>query len=459
MWHTSRRIHKSNLSSPCTACCEGGTWRDSSCWWTAAGVLSVLRRLVPIEQHSVNPEPRIIHTISRIPRISARRDVASGTRLPTSSRGSPASSSVSSPTHRRPDHIAASSSPDSFIVASMNSFRFDSLPWSRGFTGYRTAEIIDLTGPNAASDASEEATTSAKDAVPKNSTTKTAQYSPVVVHRPRVSAASRSQSRSSSAPRDPASSDPDGPASSRHGVDKASRESTPSLQDVDQRTNEPTPTRHAPGNRTNGVTPSPRGSDKRPDGPTPSQQSAEKITNGLGHVGPSPRSSPLQRKHDGAHPSKTVSPTLNMRQPPKASISDIQHSHSVSPQQSASRRALRPTSAGSGSTTQVTPRQQQTPRKLDWTVEKIAGRLRGFADDLKEQHNIMIYRMIGENSKKAQERRAFEGEDLFANVKKPPMPEDKALTARIKFKVSIRITCHPQRPRLTIRLVTLYPPE
>lgn len=66
----------------------------------------------------------------------------------------------------------------------------------------------------------------------------------------------------------------------------------------------------------------------------------------------------------------------------------------------------------------------------------MAGRLRGFANDLKEQHNIMIYRMIGDNSKKVQERRVSEGEDLFANVKTPPTPEDKSLTVRIKFKVS-----------------------
>ena len=89
----------------------------------------------------------------------------------------------------------------------------------------------------------------------------------------------------------------------------------------------------------------------------------------------------------------------------------------------------------------MTPRQHQTPRKLDWTVDQIAERLRGFAKDLAEQHNIMIYRMIGKNAKTVQERRVFEGEDLFANVKMPPMPEDKSLTARIKFKVGMHTIC------------------
>ena len=72
-------------------------------------------------------------------------------------------------------------------------------------------------------------------------------------------------------------------------------------------------------------------------------------------------------------------------------------------------------------------------------MEKIAGRLREFANDLEEQHNIMVYRMIGENSRAVKERRVFEGEDLFANVKMPPMPEDKSLTVRIKFKVSTSV--------------------
>ena len=71
----------------------------------------------------------------------------------------------------------------------------------------------------------------------------------------------------------------------------------------------------------------------------------------------------------------------------------------------------------------------------------MAGRLREFAQDLERQHNLMIYRMIGGNTKAVQERRVFEGDDLFANVKMPPMPEDKSLTARIKFKVSTHTTC------------------
>lgn len=91
----------------------------------------------------------------------------------------------------------------------------------------------------------------------------------------------------------------------------------------------------------------------------------------------------------------------------------------------------------------------------------MAGKLRGFAKDLEEQHNIMIYRMIGENAKTVKERRVFEGEDLFANVKMPPMPEDKSLTARIKFKVSTCTTCCRclrRRARLTTRVATLERP-
>lgn len=80
----------------------------------------------------------------------------------------------------------------------------------------------------------------------------------------------------------------------------------------------------------------------------------------------------------------------------------------------------------------------------------MAGRLREFANDLGEQHNIMVYRMIGENSRAIKERRVSEGEDLFANVKMPPMPEDKSLTVRIKFKVSTH-TSIPS-PLLTARL-------
>lgn len=94
----------------------------------------------------------------------------------------------------------------------------------------------------------------------------------------------------------------------------------------------------------------------------------------------------------------------------------------------------------------MTPRQQQTPKKLDWTVDKIAGKLREFANDLEEQHNIMIYRTVGKNSRTVKERRVFEGEDLFANVKMPPMPEDKSLTVRMKFKVSMHTSIPSPAP-------------
>ena len=104
--------------------------------------------------------------------------------------------------------------------------------------------------------------------------------------------------------------------------------------------------------------------------------------------------------------------------------------------QSATRRPPPAASVAPSTSQHTTPKQQQTPRRLDWTAEKIAAKLRGFAKDLEAQHNIMIYRMIGENAKAVKERRLKEGEDLFANVKRPDMPEDKRLTARVKFKAS-----------------------
>lgn len=149
-----------------------------------------------------------------------------------------------------------------------------------------------------------------------------------------------------------------------------------------------------------------------------------------------------------------------MRSGDKTNASNKQGSGSP-PRDSASRRAA---PDAPGSAVQTTPRQQQTPKKLDWTVDKIAERLREFANDLGEQHNIMIHRMIGDNSRAMKERRLFEGEDLFANVKMPPMPEDKSLTVRIKFKVSTHIDIPSLL--LTARLTNLsvatlieHPPE
>lgn len=72
--------------------------------------------------------------------------------------------------------------------------------------------------------------------------------------------------------------------------------------------------------------------------------------------------------------------------------------------------------------------------------------------------------MIGDNSKAIKERRVFEGEDLFANVKMPPMPEDKSLTVRIKFKVSTHtdipsLLLTARLTKFSVATLVEYPPE
>ncbi|SPO02334.1 uncharacterized protein DNG_05007 [Cephalotrichum gorgonifer] len=147
-------------------------------------------------------------------------------------------------------------------------------------------------------------------------------------------------------------------------------------------------------------------------------------------------SSPLQRKHDSASRNRD---SLNSNMRPDRT--DPRERHRFEPRLEPARNPTPrhappqpPSSHATGPAGQTTPRQHQTPRKLDWTVEKIAEKLREYAKDLVEQHNIMIYRMIGENTKNVKERRVLEGEDLFANVKMPPMPTDKSLTVRLRFK-------------------------
>lgn len=83
---------------------------------------------------------------------------------------------------------------------------------------------------------------------------------------------------------------------------------------------------------------------------------------------------------------------------------------------------------------QLTPK-GVTPRRSEWTVEKIAEKLRHLTEDLNYQHRMMTYRALQTSRQQIKEWRQLEGEDLFAGLKAESVPEEKGLTVRAKFKV------------------------
>lgn len=85
-------------------------------------------------------------------------------------------------------------------------------------------------------------------------------------------------------------------------------------------------------------------------------------------------------------------------------------------------------------TTKPTTPKAQTPKKQAWDVAKIVESLTSFRQDIKDGHAELATYMI--DSTVATERRVLSGPDLFANVNKSPVVEEKGRTMRVKFKVS-----------------------
>jgi len=99
-----------------------------------------------------------------------------------------------------------------------------------------------------------------------------------------------------------------------------------------------------------------------------------------------------------------------------------------------------PSALGSSHNTpkQNTPRQQQTPRgpKLgDWTKDRIAEELLKFIRTLDHGHRIMCYRIFQANKRVAKQQAPAEGPDLFASMSLDPVPEERGVTVKAKFKV------------------------
>lgn len=82
----------------------------------------------------------------------------------------------------------------------------------------------------------------------------------------------------------------------------------------------------------------------------------------------------------------------------------------------------------------TTPPKLQTPKKTDWNVTKIIDSLTSFRQDIKDGHAELAAYAI--QSTVAKERRVLSGSDLFVNVNKNPVTEEKDVTMRVKFKVS-----------------------
>ncbi|KAG6009752.1 hypothetical protein E4U21_001501 [Claviceps maximensis] len=78
----------------------------------------------------------------------------------------------------------------------------------------------------------------------------------------------------------------------------------------------------------------------------------------------------------------------------------------------------------------------QNEAHIDWSIEKIITQLQIGRQDMRERHSRLTSYII--ESIKPIDRRVHTGPDLFANVRSPPVAEDKGVTMRVKFKQHLK---------------------
>lgn len=77
----------------------------------------------------------------------------------------------------------------------------------------------------------------------------------------------------------------------------------------------------------------------------------------------------------------------------------------------------------------------QTFARPEWGVDRIEDALKGFRQDIRDDHSQMTGYII--DSVEARERRCHSGADLFANVGSKSVAQDEATTLKVKFKVPL----------------------
>lgn len=92
------------------------------------------------------------------------------------------------------------------------------------------------------------------------------------------------------------------------------------------------------------------------------------------------------------------------------------------------------------------PEVVQTPRTrtvpiTEWTVQKLANRLRTFNQEVQRDHSQLVAHAI--ESAKCREWRTHHGLDLFRNLQSHPNPEIKGKQVKIRFKVSCSALFYP----------------
>jgi len=182
--------------------------------------------------------------------------------------------------------------------------------------------------------------------------------------------------------------------------------------------------------------------------PVPSTVKLSDDGTGLGHV-KSQSTSPVRSRTPPLRSIDTAPSTNNVNgttpNPPRPDEGAESSGMKSRPSASHATLPLRSSPAGPLAT-QSTPK-GVTPRKTEWTVEKIAERLRHLTKDLDYQHRVMTYRVLQANKRQVQERRQLKGDDLFADVKIDSAPEEKGLAVRAKFKVRRRTRQDDAIPR------------
>lgn len=76
-----------------------------------------------------------------------------------------------------------------------------------------------------------------------------------------------------------------------------------------------------------------------------------------------------------------------------------------------------------------------TPVKIDWTVDKLARELKVFSREIGKNHEELCHYTLV-TARPAREFRVQTGDDWFSGLKADPVPEEKDVTLRAKFKVS-----------------------
>ncbi|KAG5997079.1 hypothetical protein E4U43_002739 [Claviceps pusilla] len=172
--------------------------------------------------------------------------------------------------------------------------------------------------------------------------------------------------------------------------------------------------------------------------PGPLRRSSDPVLHRVQHVATmssnSPPTSGLTNGH-GTYESPAPSPSSFVGSGSATNHPDVP-SLSTPTQPAAAQSAPATEVAAINGTTAEAQTEAETEADTEWTMDKIVTRLQAGRRDIRERHARLTGYII--ESTKPVDRRVHTGPDLFANIRSPPVAEDKRVTMRVKFKQHLK---------------------